>query len=76
MDSKSHGQEYNLSGVCFVCWQSLWKSKKLIRDAEREMLHAVNTRECEVLVERWQSEECMNAIMKFFQKSWQNTDVA
>ncbi|XP_064598799.1 enoyl-CoA delta isomerase 2-like [Liolophura sinensis] len=49
--------------------QSLWKSKKLVRDAARDTLHAVNARECEVLVERWQSEECMNAIMKFFQKS-------
>ncbi|XP_062615984.1 enoyl-CoA delta isomerase 2-like [Saccostrea cucullata] len=48
---------------------SLQKSKFLSREAEREILHQVNKRECEVLVERWQSEECFKAIMNFFSKS-------
>ncbi|KAL3860200.1 hypothetical protein ACJMK2_010356 [Sinanodonta woodiana] len=47
--------------------QSLQKSKTLIRDADIVKLHQVNAEECKVLVERWQSEECMNAIMNFFQ---------
>ncbi|XP_022340974.1 enoyl-CoA delta isomerase 2-like isoform X2 [Crassostrea virginica] len=48
---------------------SLQKSKFLSREAEREVLHQVNKRECEVLVERWQSEECFQAIMNFFSKT-------
>ncbi|XP_067857879.1 enoyl-CoA delta isomerase 2, mitochondrial isoform X2 [Heptranchias perlo] len=47
---------------------SLAFSKQLIRGVEKEKLHAVNAQECERLVERWLSEECMNAIMGFFQK--------
>ncbi|XP_074843833.1 enoyl-CoA delta isomerase 2 isoform X2 [Carettochelys insculpta] len=47
---------------------SLALSKQLIRGVEKETLHAVNCRECEVLKERWLSDECMNAIMSFFQK--------
>ncbi|XP_048465109.1 enoyl-CoA delta isomerase 2 [Rhincodon typus] len=49
-------------------FQSLAFSKQLIRDVEKEKLHAVNAQECERLVERWLSEECMNAIMGFFAK--------
>ncbi|XP_072366103.1 enoyl-CoA delta isomerase 2 isoform X1 [Scyliorhinus torazame] len=47
---------------------SLAFSKQLIRGVEKEKLHAVNAQECERLVERWLSEECMNAIMGFFEK--------
>lgn len=46
---------------------SMIHSKALIRGVERSMLHQVNKQECERLVERWQSEDCMEAIMKFFQ---------
>ncbi|KAJ3611470.1 hypothetical protein NHX12_021485 [Muraenolepis orangiensis] len=46
---------------------SLALSKQLIRSAERERLTAVNGAEVERLVERWQSDECMAAIMGFFQ---------
>ncbi|XP_056155473.1 enoyl-CoA delta isomerase 2, mitochondrial [Lampris incognitus] len=46
---------------------SLALSKQLIRAAERERLHAVNDAEVERLVERWLSDECMNAVMSFFQ---------
>ncbi|KAL4234002.1 Enoyl-CoA delta isomerase 2 [Mactra antiquata] len=48
--------------------QSMSYSKVLIRDAERQTLHNVNKEECRVLVGRWQSQECMNAIMNFFQQ--------
>lgn len=42
-------------------------SKQLIRGVEKEKLHAVNDAEVERLVERWLSDECMQAIMTFFQ---------
>nr|XP_042716511.1 enoyl-CoA delta isomerase 2 isoform X3 [Chrysemys picta bellii] len=47
---------------------SLALSKQLIRGVEKEKLHAVNCQECELLRERWLSDECMNAIMSFFGK--------
>lgn len=47
---------------------SLAVSKQLLRGVEKEKLHAVNSKECEVLQERWLSDECINAIVSFFQK--------
>ncbi|NXC58925.1 ECI2 isomerase, partial [Aleadryas rufinucha] len=47
---------------------SLAVSKQLLRSMEKEKLHAINSRECEVLTERWLSDECLNAIVSFFQK--------
>ncbi|KAM4792237.1 enoyl-CoA delta isomerase 2 isoform 1-T1 [Cyanocitta cristata] len=47
---------------------SLAVSKQLLRSMEKEKLHAVNSRECEVLTERWLSDECVNAIVSFFQR--------
>ncbi|XP_051465848.1 enoyl-CoA delta isomerase 2 isoform X2 [Apus apus] len=47
---------------------SLALSKQLLRSAEKEKLHAVNSKECEVLQERWLSDECVNAIVSFFQR--------
>uniref|UniRef100_A0A667ZEI5 Enoyl-CoA delta isomerase 2 n=1 Tax=Myripristis murdjan TaxID=586833 RepID=A0A667ZEI5_9TELE len=46
---------------------SLALSKQLIRSVERQKLHEVNDAEVERLVERWLSDECMNAVMGFFQ---------
>jgi len=46
---------------------SLIYSKFLMREYELDALHKVNQAECDRLVERWTSEDCMNAIMKFFQ---------
>uniref|UniRef100_A0A8C5A2V5 Enoyl-CoA delta isomerase 2 n=1 Tax=Gadus morhua TaxID=8049 RepID=A0A8C5A2V5_GADMO len=46
---------------------SLALSKQLVRSAELERLHAANDAEVARLVERWQSDECMAAIMGFFQ---------
>ena len=48
--------------------QSLGKSKQLLRDAQREKLEDANILECELLEERWLSEECMKAIMEFMQR--------
>uniref|UniRef100_A0A8D0BMN7 Delta(3)-Delta(2)-enoyl-CoA isomerase n=1 Tax=Salvator merianae TaxID=96440 RepID=A0A8D0BMN7_SALMN len=48
---------------------SLAISKQLIRSMEKEKLHEVNAQECERLKERWQSDECMNAVINFFQRS-------
>ncbi|NXX11298.1 ECI2 isomerase, partial [Podargus strigoides] len=47
---------------------SLAVSKQMLRSMEKEKLHAVNSKECEVLKERWLSDECLNAIVSFFQK--------
>ncbi|CAM4511890.1 unnamed protein product [Caretta caretta] len=47
---------------------SLALSKRLIRGVEKEKLHAVNCQECELLTERWLSDECRTAIMSFFGK--------
>uniref|UniRef100_A0A3B4ZY24 Enoyl-CoA delta isomerase 2 n=1 Tax=Stegastes partitus TaxID=144197 RepID=A0A3B4ZY24_9TELE len=46
---------------------SLALSKQLIRSVEKERLHAVNDAEVELLMERWVSDECFNAVMSFFQ---------
>ncbi|XP_076827280.1 enoyl-CoA delta isomerase 2 [Brachyhypopomus gauderio] len=46
---------------------SLALSKQLIRSTEMERLHAVNDAEVERLMERWLSDECMQAVMSFFQ---------
>ncbi|XP_059182928.1 enoyl-CoA delta isomerase 2, mitochondrial isoform X2 [Centropristis striata] len=46
---------------------SLSFSKQLIRSLEKDRLYAVNDAEVDRLVERWQSEECFNAVMTFFQ---------
>uniref|UniRef100_A0A1A8P4W6 Enoyl-CoA delta isomerase 2 n=1 Tax=Nothobranchius rachovii TaxID=451742 RepID=A0A1A8P4W6_9TELE len=47
--------------------QSLVLSKQLIRSMEKERLYAVNDAEVERLMERWTSDECISAIMSFFQ---------
>ena len=43
-------------------------SKGLIRHELNEKLLEVNARECEVLRERWLSDECMTAIMNFMNR--------
>ncbi|ESO96902.1 hypothetical protein LOTGIDRAFT_178218 [Lottia gigantea] len=48
--------------------QSLQKSKNLMRQMQKDKLDKVNSEECDLLVERWQSDECMNAIMNFFKR--------
>lgn len=48
--------------------QSLAKSKQLLRAAQLEALQSSNKAECELLEERWLSEECMKAIMEFMQR--------
>ncbi|XP_071042305.1 enoyl-CoA delta isomerase 2 isoform X2 [Parasteatoda tepidariorum] len=46
--------------------QSMILSKELIRKFEKDTLHTVNDEECKLLVERWQSQDCMEALMRFF----------
>jgi len=46
--------------------KSLVYAKELVRGRERDLLHEVNVKECDRLQERWVSEDCMNAIQKFF----------
>ncbi|ETE64040.1 Enoyl-CoA delta isomerase 2, mitochondrial [Ophiophagus hannah] len=48
--------------------ETLAVSKQLIRNMEKEKLYEVNSQECECLMERWLSEECMQAVMSFMQK--------
>lgn len=48
--------------------KSLVYSKALTRDMEKDILHQVNDAECERLVERWVSEDCVNAIINFFSR--------
>jgi len=58
-----------INGMAKLPKGSLRYSKELIRpEAERLRLKAVNRAECDRLIERWQSAECVNAIMKFFAK--------
>ncbi|NXM99909.1 ECI2 isomerase, partial [Sylvia borin] len=57
-----------LEGYANLPKNSLAVSKQLLRSMEKEKLHAVNSRECEVLTERWLSDECINAIVSFFQR--------
>jgi len=58
-----------IDGMAKLPKGSLRYSKELIRpEAERNRLKAVNRAECDRLIERWQSAECVNAIMKFFSK--------
>ncbi|GIY90290.1 enoyl-CoA delta isomerase 2 [Caerostris extrusa] len=47
---------------------SMIYAKELSRNMERSLLHKVNEDECNRLVERWQSPDCMEALMRFFQR--------
>ncbi|XP_034250767.1 enoyl-CoA delta isomerase 2, mitochondrial-like [Thrips palmi] len=46
--------------------KSLIYGKRLLRSQDRAALYEANRKECEQLVERWQSEDCMNAVSNFF----------
>lgn len=48
--------------------QTMQKSKELLRRVSIATLEKVNAEECEVLEERWLSDECMEAILKFMQR--------
>ncbi|KAK7084842.1 Enoyl-CoA delta isomerase 2, mitochondrial [Halocaridina rubra] len=48
--------------------KSLVYSKALTRQTELETLHKINAAECERLAERWVSDDCVNAIMNFFNR--------
>jgi len=48
--------------------KSMIYGKELTRQFDRDLLHRVNKAECDRLLERWQSEDCAEAIMKFFSR--------
>lgn len=49
---------------------SITESKKLIKDTvTKETLRRVNKHECEVILERWLSDECNDAVKKFFNRT-------
>lgn len=48
--------------------ESLRCNKALLREVHREALRAQSQREITLLVQRWQSEECLNAIQKFISR--------
>ena len=48
--------------------QSVLKSKSLIRSTFSDLLEEANAKECELLKERWVSDECMQAIIKFMER--------
>ncbi|UYV75948.1 ECI2 [Cordylochernes scorpioides] len=52
--------------------ESLRCAKRPAQELEKELLHKINAKECEQLVERWQSDDCMAALAKFFQRSKSN----
>ncbi|XP_008051551.1 enoyl-CoA delta isomerase 2, mitochondrial isoform X2 [Carlito syrichta] len=43
-------------------------SKEVMRNSEKEKLHAVNAEECSVLQGRWLSDECLNAVSNFLSR--------
>ncbi|XP_007452151.1 PREDICTED: enoyl-CoA delta isomerase 2, mitochondrial [Lipotes vexillifer] len=43
-------------------------SKQVIRNREKEKLHAINAEESSTLQERWLSDECVNAVLSFLSK--------
>ncbi|XP_038626262.1 enoyl-CoA delta isomerase 2 isoform X1 [Tachyglossus aculeatus] len=58
-----------LKGFASLPRNAMRISKQLMRNVDKEKLHAVNIQECQTLEKRWLSDECMNAIMNFFSKS-------
>ncbi|KAL4635394.1 enoyl-CoA delta isomerase 2, mitochondrial isoform X1 [Arapaima gigas] len=67
-DSTFHAEVWTrLKAYAKLPRNSLALSKQLVRHVERERLHAVNAQEVERLEERWLSDECLNAIVTFFQ---------
>lgn len=43
-------------------------SKELLRNLEREKLHAANEEECRVIQGRWMSDESLNAVVRFLSR--------
>lgn len=62
--------------IADVILQSMRYSKQLIRGVVLKQLHDVNNAEVERLEERWTSDECMQAIMTFFQQQMEKKQKA
>ena len=54
--------------MAHFAFQSVLLSKKLVRAEEKDILLRVNDRECDALYTRANSEDCMEAALKFFMK--------
>ncbi len=48
--------------------ESLKITKTLTRGHEREHLRNISRQECDLLIERWTSKECFQAIMQFMNR--------
>lgn len=48
--------------------KSLMKSKQLLRSFDNDILEKANKDECDLLEERWTSDECMQAILAFMKR--------
>lgn len=59
-----HGEK----GLVKTCYpNSMFNAKNIVRNEEARMvLHQVNKVECDVLQQSWMSEECMEALSKFY----------
>ena len=57
-----------ISPSIYITLQSLMKSKQLLRDVNRDILEKANQAECDLLEERWVSDECIQAILAFMQR--------
>lgn len=60
--------EHLLASVLVLVLQAVRIPKQVIRNKEKEKLHAVNAEESSVLQGRWLSAECRNAVVSFLSR--------
>lgn len=69
---QSHLDEwlYGEKGLVNTCYpNSMLNAKNIVRNEEtRLLLHQINKTECDVLQQSWTSEECMQALSKFYNR--------
>lgn len=67
---QSHVEEwlYGEKGLVKTCFpNSMFNAKAIVRNEDtRLMLHEINKTECDVLQASWKSEECMEALQRFY----------
>lgn len=67
---QSHMEEwlYGPKGLVKTCYpNSMNNAKNIVRNEEaRLLMHQINKVECDVLMQSWKSEECMDALQKFY----------
>ena len=62
------GVQHRVGSLVNLPIGSIIETKTLLRKWNVKELHKVNEEECKVLVQRWQTEECMEAVNNFFQR--------